>query len=149
MCTTNNDTTLAGATLSPAGWTVATTGMLRLPIVGPMGLTFGSVYPPTYVGDALTLTANAATRGRRVTAADGTLRAIMTPILSASSTHDTIWAALVRIDTPGAGSAFSAGDLALFVVNSSTTSAGTGSNVLFADAVYVGADLFKVPADLL
>jgi len=150
QCSANNDLALAGGAVFPAGWTntAGNQPMARLPITG-QGFQFISQFPPLVTGEQLCLTANAATRGRRVTAADGTLRALTAPVLGSAIVHDDVWAALVRVDTPGAGSAFSAGEVAMLVITYTTAPAGTGVQIQANDNLNCAGDLFRLPSDLL
>jgi len=70
--------------------------------------------------------------------------------LAATAVHATFWPALVRVITPGAGSAFAANELALMVVVETGTATSVNSS-LRAGEGWSGAavDLFKVPATLL
>ncbi len=116
-----------------------TSGMMHTPAMRATML-------PFFTGLSMSLSGTAETRGFRITS--GVHGFIALSNLSANIDHENVWCALVCIDTPGDGSAFAAGDLALLVVvraaaSSNSTAVTTGD---YNDRC---ADLFALPYDLL
>jgi hypothetical protein len=145
MGSTDESTDLARDAIYQAGATfsgVSYEGIARLrPGV------HSSLMLPFTVGLSLALSATAGTRGFRV--APSSVYGWGGPDINASVMRSICGVFLVEITTPGAGSNFSAGNLALFVFVRTPATASAWGNLWTGDNTDRAGDLFKIPSDLL